>query len=319
MRAIPRLLTLIVALAMLLLLALLHSAFSSESVTLSSNVTRGASVWVIRVDLNDPNVKVDIGLPAKGIAHSESFAAFIKRHAPLAAVTGTYFDTRTLRPTGTIVVGGKTVHESHVGTAVCFTSDNKVSFVAAKPGRACDLSKAESGLRTGPRLLAGGQYALSPRSEGFRCTGLFGARMRMALGVTARNELLLVLVRTPVTFSRLASIMHTLGAVDAVCLDGGASSAMYFKGRLIRRPGRLLTNVVEVLRRNPTPAVGAGRGESVIVVAVTRPSYSGAVLCAGSARSAPPDAVWEQAAVLGDPIRLRFPKGFHALIPVDWA
>ncbi len=249
MRATRLLLSLIVTLAALLLLAVPLAALTNDSVAFFRESVSGASVCVIQVDLNDPTVRIDVGLPARGIAHSESFAAFMKRHTPLAAVTGVYFDLRTLRPTGTIVTGGKTVHVSHIGTAVCFTPGNRVTFVDAKPGESCDLSTAECGFRTGPRLLAGGQYALNPRAEGFRHPGLYGARTRMALGVTSHNKLLLVLVRTPVTFSRLATVMKALGATDAVCLDGGTSSAMYYMGTIIKSPGRQLTNVVEVLRR----------------------------------------------------------------------
>ena len=40
--------------------------------------------------------------------------------------------------------------------------------------------------------------------------------------------------------------MKRLGATDAVCLDGGTSSAMYYRGKLVCKPGRSLTNIVEV-------------------------------------------------------------------------
>lgn len=316
-------LILIVALCGILVFTTQHSALSNESVTLARSFVRGASVYVITVDLNDPGVRVDIGLPERGIHYSETFGSIVRRHAPLAAVTGTYFDMRTLLPTGTIVIDGKTVHQSHIGTAVCFTGDNKVTFVAANRGEPCDMSKAESGLRTGPRLLALGQYALNARREGYRHPGLFGARTRMALGVTPSNRLLLVSVRTPVTFSRLASIMKSLGAVDAVCLDGGTSSAMYFRGQILRRPGRMLTNVIEV-RQRPVPVTVAKQD-------AVRGGSLAFQLSAGW-RASPPIArssrdqrgvklemVNEQAAVLSDSIRLRLAKGVHTLFPVDRA
>lgn len=342
MRAIPRLLSLIVVLAVLLLTARVM-ALTYDSVTFSREFVSGASVCVIQADLNDPTVKIDIGLPAKGIAHSESFAGFVKRHAPLAAVTGIYFDMRTLRPTGTIVTGGKTIHESNIGTAVCFTPDNKVRFVDAKFGESCDLSRAECGFRTGPRLLANGQYALNPSREGFRHPGLFGARTRMALGVTSYNKLLLVLVRTPVTFSRLATIMKTLGALDAVCLDGGTSSAMYYKGLVIKSPGRLLTNVVEVLHRTArfdtaaSPGLLSAYGVSALNdgsqsmsaavqadgVAITISAARGwqpqLVLHPGEGNAAARDVGYEPVAMLADPIRLRFSKCLHSLFPVNRA
>lgn len=297
-----------------------------DSVTLESRSVGGAVVSLITVDLNDPTVKVDVGLPERGIAHAESFRSLVNRHSPLAAVTGTYFDVRTYVPTGSIVAGGKLVYESHIGTAVCFTPSNKVKFIAAKYGEACDLSGAQCAIRTGPRLLANGEYALSPRREGFRHPGLYGARTRMVLGVTARNHLLLVFVRTPVTFSRAASLMKVLGAVDAVCLDGGTSSAMYYRGRIVRHPGRMLTNLIEVRSRPlseiPTQMMAAARGVlSTSTLRLSRPRILDHARLLGNHEPGADltDQTCEQAAILGEPIRLRPSKSLHSLFPVNRA
>jgi len=320
MRVISRFLTLICLLAVLLLPAVALLANADDSVTFHRAFIHGASVCVVQADLNDPTVRIDVGLPAKGIAHSESFAGFVRRHAPVAAVTGIYFDIRTLQPTGTIVAGGRTVHESHIGTAVCFTPDNKVRFVDARLGEACDLSNTECGFRTGPRLLANGQYSLNPRREGFRHPGLYGARTRMALGVTAFNKLLLVFVRTPVTFSRLATIMKLMGATDAVCLDGGTSSAMYYKGQLIQRPGRLLTNVVEVLRRPALAPVAIARtGGFTIQISASHVSQLASLIGHRTADGVVHGTDYEPVAILADPIKLRFSKGLHTFFPVHRA
>lgn len=325
MRATSPLLGLIVTLAVLLLVLVSAATFAHGSIAFSHESVCGASVYVIKVDMNDPALRVDIGLPAKGIAHSETFASLVKRHAPLAAVTGIYFDVRTLRPTGTIVTRGRTVHVSHIGTAVCFMPDNTVLFVDARPGQACDLSAAECGFRTGPRLLADGRYVLNPRPEGFRHPGLFGARIRTALGVTSHNKLLLVLVRTPVSFSKLASVMKALGATDAVSLDGGTSAAMYYMGAIIKNPGRPLTNVVEIVRRTRfdmangagiltsyrlrakpnEPIAGAVQAGGVVIAVFTAQQQQPAAIGSGEATSVALEVGCEPAAVLADQIRLR--------------
>lgn len=225
-----------------------------------------ASVYVVTADLNDPQVTIKIGLPAKGIPNSESFLSMVNRHTPVAAITGTYFDTRTLYPVGSIVIAGEMKYESAIGTVVCFTRENRVTCTAMAPGatqpaatgpytvRIVPTSKGECfdwtgvdvGFRSGPRLLSKGYYVLNPRREGYRHPGLFGTRTRMAFGLTQYNKLLLVSVRTPVTFGKLAAIMKRLGSVEAVALDGGTSSAMYYRGKILRRPGRTLTNIIEV-------------------------------------------------------------------------
>jgi hypothetical protein len=297
-----------------------------DSVMLESRSVRGALVSVITVDLNDATVKVDVGLPKGGIPHAESFQRLMDRHTPLAAVTGTYFDVKTCWPTGSIVVGGKLVYESHIGTAVCFSPANRVRFIAAKCGEACDLTGAQCALRTGPRLLASGDYALNPRQEGFREHGLYGARTRMILGVTAANKLLLVSVRTPVTFSRAAGIMKALGAMDAVCLDGGTSSAMYYKGQVIRHPGRMLTNVIEVLRRPLSEIQAQLVASAAVAIAVANTYISRyrvhggpALMEARQSEDMLADQSCEQVALLGEPLRLRPSKGLHSLFPIDRA
>jgi hypothetical protein len=243
-----RLICFSVALCVTLLVVLISSVFASDSIALQHRRVQGAWLYVITTDLNDPRIRIDIGLPARGLYHSEGFLNMIKRRGPVAAVTGTYFDTRSLLPVGTIIVGGKAIHVNHIGTTVCFAGSTRVTFIGTAKGESCELSGVDCGLRTGPRLLAGGHYVLNPRREGFRHPGLFGNHRRVAMGVTAHNKLLLVAINTPVTFAKTAGIMKSLGAVDAVCLDGGTSSAMYYKGKLVCRPGRALTNIVEVYR-----------------------------------------------------------------------
>jgi|GEM_PF-1255377 len=294
---------------------------ANSSITFSSQRIMGTPVYVIIADLNDPTVKIDIGLPEKGIAHSESFTSFIKRRTPLAAVTGTYFDTRTLLPTGSIIVRGKMVHESHIGTAVYCLAGNRIKFADARAGEPCDMTGAECGLRTGPRLLENGGYALNPGREGFKHPGLFGARTRMALGVTANNHLLLVSVRKPITFSRLVGVMKALGAVDAVCLDGGTSSAMYYRGEFLRRPGRMLTNVIEV-REDPAPdarrlAINIPINRFSLKNISGKPGTS-VIDCSDETIPAY-DVTIEQSAVLADPVKLRLAKGLHSLFPVNRA
>jgi hypothetical protein len=81
---------------------------------------------------------------------------------------------------------------------------------------------------------------------------------RTAVGVTADGEILLVVIdgRQPrwsrgATLGQLRSIMRDLGAVDALNLDGGGSSEMVVKGKVVNRPSdgheRRITNAVLIL------------------------------------------------------------------------
>ncbi|MGB9826825.1 MAG: stalk domain-containing protein, partial [Desulfofundulus sp.] len=85
---------------------------------------------------------------------------------------------------------------------------------------------------------------------------------RTAIGVDKRGRVLLVVVEgrqkgwsAGVTLEELAYLMAELGAVRAAALDGGGSSGMWVKGRLVSRPSegreRGLADAILVLRQVP--------------------------------------------------------------------
>jgi hypothetical protein len=103
----------------------------------------------------------------------------------------------------------------------------------------------------GPRLLANGRVRVRAAAEGFAPIaapwfyGSFvaGRHPRTLAGVRSDGTLLLVTVdgRRPgwsagVTLPEAARLMQALGARDALNLDGGGSSAMTVRGRVVSRP-----------------------------------------------------------------------------------
>jgi hypothetical protein len=86
-----------------------------------------------------------------------------------------------------------------------------------------------------------------PGGEGFGDPSVFAsAAPRTAVGITEDNRLLLVTTARGTSLARLAAAMREMGAVYAVNLDGGASAAMWHRGRMIRRPRTPLTNILGV-------------------------------------------------------------------------
>lgn len=63
---------------------------------------------------------------------------------------------------------------------------------------------------------------------------------RTAVGTLPDGKLLLVSTASA-TIQQLREMMLSLGCVDAINMDGGASTAMYYQGSYIRSPGRNLT------------------------------------------------------------------------------
>jgi len=103
----------------------------------------------------------------------------------------------------------------------------------------------------GPRLVARGRVRLRSSAEGFAPVSapwFFGSfvasrQPRTLAGVRRDGGLLLVTVdgRAPgwsvgVTLAEAARVMRSLGAREALNLDGGGSSAMAVRGRTVSRP-----------------------------------------------------------------------------------
>jgi hypothetical protein len=93
----------------------------------------------------------------------------------------------------------------------------------------------------GPTLVRGGKVVVDAQSEGFSDPKILtGSGARSMIGIKANGHI--VLAVSSGTMSQIAKEMVTLGCVEAMNLDGGASSGLYASGRYLRTPGRELTN-----------------------------------------------------------------------------
>lgn len=97
-------------------------------------------------------------------------------------------------------------------------------------------------LGAGPALVSNGVVAVTADEEVFFGSSIPDVHPRTAAGRTADGALLLLVVDGRQTASRgvdlqdLARIMLDLGAVEALNLDGGGSSALVVAGRLLNQP-----------------------------------------------------------------------------------
>jgi len=218
---------------------------SGDSVQLLYRTVNGIPVRYVVADLNNPYVRVGV-VTARRLGRDESIWDLLARSQPTAAVTGTYFSTTSKLPVGDIVIEGERVHFGGVGTALCITHDNQVRFIRQKLHRQRDWSNYRLVLGAGPRLLQGGKVALYPPGEGFRDKRVYARGKRVAVGVTKHNKLLLVVVEQPITLRQLAWVLRALGATDAIALDGGGSSFLYYRREVKVLPKRKLTNLLVV-------------------------------------------------------------------------
>lgn len=102
----------------------------------------------------------------------------------------------------------------------------------------------------GPRLVKSGRIYISKYEENFKRDIAFGHAARTAVGITSDNKLLFVAVdgkprggnkknknqSSGMTLTELAYFMKSLGAQDALNLDGGGSSVMAVYGKVMNRP-----------------------------------------------------------------------------------
>ncbi|WP_052947570.1 phosphodiester glycosidase family protein [Aneurinibacillus tyrosinisolvens] len=134
---------------------------------------------------------------------------------------------------------------AHVGTEINVNTD------ILADGSPLQVDKTTGIVNGGPRLLGGGRINITAMSEGFHWPEnpeffyRFGERRnpRTLAGVKADGTILLVTVdgRHPgysvgASFEESAGIMKSLGATDAVNLDGGGSTTMTVGSKLITHP-----------------------------------------------------------------------------------
>ena len=100
-----------------------------------------------------------------------------------------------------------------------------------------------SAVGAGPRLVRDGVAVYDPVGEGFVDTKILTDNAsRSAIGI--KSDGTIVLATTTATVRDLSDIMRALGCVQAMNLDGGASSGLYAQGRFLTSPGRLLSNIL---------------------------------------------------------------------------
>jgi len=116
----------------------------------------------------------------------------------------------------------------------------------------------------GPRLVKNGYAYVTKHEEKFQPDVAKNAAARTAIGITRDKQLLLVIVKGPsvnkwkkdayptlgITLEELAELMKSLGAYQAMNLDGGSSASMVIDGKTYCGVGRRVSNAIIVLPKN---------------------------------------------------------------------
>ena len=229
-------------LASIIPLGLVSPSSAATNVAFAKTKVAGVYINLVTIDLNAQNVRITPAIANGGIGASESFRSMMRRTRPAAAINGTFFCTKTLEPTGDIVIDGELLAKGVVGTAIGIGPGNKITFVPSRRDDLYDWHDYDHVLTAGPALVLRGETIVLPGAQGFRSGVHYSRRKRSAIGLTSANKLVFVTTGNKVHLRTLAHVMKTLGCVDAAVLDGGSSTGLYWKGKLIANPTRGMTN-----------------------------------------------------------------------------
>ncbi len=227
-------------------------------VTLARQRVGGVPVHVVTVRLDSSRVRIAPLLAHGKVGASETLASMSRRTDPAAALTGTFFDTRTLLPVGDIVIQGRLVHFGGRGAALCLRRSDGALRARVRDGagkdRHTDWGRNETVLAGGMWLVRHGELALQPKRQGFHDPGLRRPTQRVAVALLDSHTLLLVATSAAVTLPEWAAALQALGARDALNYDGGSSAGLYYEGAPLVKPLRRLTNALAVFVDPPRPS-----------------------------------------------------------------
>jgi hypothetical protein len=97
-----------------------------------------------------------------------------------------------------------------------------------------------------PRLVKDGETVTDLEAGFTEARFTTASSSRTAIGVNGAGELLLISVPAGATIQQMRELALELGCEDAFNLDGGASSAMYYKGNYLTVPSRELTVTLQI-------------------------------------------------------------------------
>lgn len=184
----------------------------------------------------------------------------ISKSEASAAITGTFFAPKAQRPVADVLIDGLLVSKGSLGTAVGVTWNGDVEIFDRPTGQPVDWSNYRYGLRGAVRLIRGGVVCPDPKSQSFKDSRLWSRAARTGLGVTSRGKLVMFATKANVTLSEMGSAMLQRGVREAVSLDGGSSTCLYFNGSMVVAPGRQLCNLFVVAQGSPFDGIVSGGG-----------------------------------------------------------
>jgi len=200
----------------------------------------------VKADLNSLNVSTET-MHRPG---TNSFWQVVRPAPPTVAVTGTFFGAAGGFPVADVLVDGILVAQGQRGSVIAADWTGHVNIFDTRFHQRVDWSRYRYALRGTVRLITRSKVMPDPKAQRFRDPRIWGRASRVAAGLRKDGKLVLVATTHSVTLRQLGYAMRSRGVVDAVNLDGGSSTLLYYRGRLIVAPKRRVSNLL-VLREGP--------------------------------------------------------------------
>jgi exopolysaccharide biosynthesis protein len=121
----------------------------------------------------------------------------------------------------------------------------------------------DAAIGVGPKLLTNGKVDIDYKRDGFTDPKITtNPNSRSFVGIDKSKRLVLGTM-SGATAPDMANVLLKLGLIDAMNMDGGASSGLYYEGSMERKPGRALSNAL-VVRRYQEPQVQVTVNDSFV-------------------------------------------------------
>lgn len=158
-------------------------------------------------------------------------------------ITGTFFAPASGYPVGDVLVDGDLKVKGYRGSAVGVDHFGGVKIFDTRFKQEYDWSQYKFGIRGAVRIVSNGQVNPNPKAQRFRDRRIWGKASRTAIGLDKNGKLILVATKNSVTLSELGKAMVSRGVVNAISMDGGGSTCLYYRGKMVIGTGRGLSNM----------------------------------------------------------------------------
>ncbi len=247
--------------AVVIEMGLCKPSAAQRSIAYSSFKRGRAYYHVVTADLKVDAVSAETILAPRLV----SVWQMIRSKRPAVAITGTFFNPRAQEPVGDVLVDGELKANGLRGSVLAVDWYGHVKIFDSGYRRHINWFEYRYALRGAVRIVRHGKVSPDPKSQRFHDRRIWGSAARTAVGTTANGKLLLMATSAHVTLSELGRAMRYEGATNAVSLDGGGSTCLYYRGALVVCPKRKLLNLFVLQERSPFGKQTIAHGRPVTV------------------------------------------------------